>query len=369
MADTAGQADAAFMARALALAGRGRLTTRPNPAVGAVIVAAGRVVGEGWHEQAGLAHAEIVALQAAGSLARGATCYVTLEPCAHHGRTGPCADALIAAGVGRVVVASADPNPLVAGEGIARLRASGIEVQQGLMEGPARALNRGFLQRMASGRPYLRLKIAASLDGRTAMASGESQWITGPAARADVQRLRAASGAILTGIDTVLADDPRLTVRGPLAAQLPGQPLRVVADSALRIPARAKLLHEPGECLLLTAVADARPPVGATVLSCPGPDGRVDLAAALTALGQRQVNDVLAEAGPRLSGALLAGGLVDELVLYLAPRLLGDGARGLASLPGLERLADAPALDLVDTRQVGGDLRLTLVPARAQAFR
>ena len=367
-------ADARFMARALELAERGRYTTDPNPRVGSVIVRDGRIVGEGWHRKAGEPHAERIALAAAGDAARGATCYVTLEPCSHHGRTPPCADALVAAGVGRVVAAMEDPNPLVAGQGLARLRAAGVEVAVGLMEGAAAALNPGFVRRMQTGRPYVRCKLAMSLDGRTAMASGESQWITSEDARRDVQRLRARSSAIVTGVATVLADDPSLNVR--LApAELPGvetadylrQPLRVVMDSHLRTPAGARLLGLPGQVLVLgmrdhAARRDGLLATGAEVAILPGAD-RIDPGAALDELGRRGVNEVLLEAGPTLAGAFLGAGLVDELVLYVAPHLMGDAARGLCRLPGIERMADRLALRFGELRQVGTDLRITAYPA------
>jgi diaminohydroxyphosphoribosylaminopyrimidine deaminase/5-amino-6-(5-phosphoribosylamino)uracil reductase len=362
------------MARAVQLADRGRYTTDPNPRVGCVIVRAGEVVGEGWHRKAGEPHAERLALAAAGEAARGATAYVTLEPCSHHGRTPPCADALIDAGVARVVAAMQDPNPLVAGDGLARLRAAGIAVEVGLLETAARALNPGFLRRMASGRPYVRCKLAMSLDGRTAMASGESQWITSAEARRDVQRLRARSSAIVTGVDTVLADDPSLNVRLE-PAQLPGvesadylrQPLRVVLDSRLRTPPNARLLSLPGRSLVCctTPTAARRAALeqaGAEVLALGGGE-RLDLGAVLDALGQLGVNEVLVEAGPNLAGAFIAAGLVDELILYVAPHLMGDAARGLCHLPGLERMAERIGWQYHEVRRVGADLRITLTPA------
>jgi diaminohydroxyphosphoribosylaminopyrimidine deaminase / 5-amino-6-(5-phosphoribosylamino)uracil reductase len=360
--------DAARMARALELAARGRGATHPNPAVGCVIVAGGAVVGEGFHQRAGEPHAEVLALRQAGERARGAQVYVTLEPCCHQGRTGPCTEALKAAGVARVVAAMEDPNPLVAGQGLAALRAAGIAVDLGLMEAEAEALNRGFVSRMTRGRPWLTLKLAMSLDGRTAMGSGESRWITGEAARADAHRLRAEAGAVLTGVDTVLADDPELTVRVPGAA--PRQPDRIVLDTQLRSPAHANVWR-PGARRIAIAV---RPPADRAealraagvevVLAGTSPDGRVDLASALAALGRLEVNEVLAESGPTLAGALLQAGVVDELVLYVAPSLLGDGARALARLPGLERLDQRLLLRFTDSRRVGDDLRITAVPIR-----
>ncbi len=352
-------ADSQWMARALRLAERGLYTTSPNPRVGCVLVNKNKVVGEGWHERAGEPHAEVHALRAAGKLARGATVYVTLEPCSHHGRTPPCADALIAAGVSRVVAAMQDPNPLVAGQGLQKLRAAGIETECGLMEAAARELNIGFVARMTRGMPWVRSKIAASLDGRTALANGTSKWITGDAARRDVQHWRARSCAVLTGIGTVLADDPQLNVREITGAR---QPLRVVLDRELRISPNAKILQD-GKALIYTASSDtakqqAIKACGAEVVVLAGADGKVDLPAVLHDLGKRGINEVLVEAGRTLNGALLKAGLVDELVLYLAPQLLGDAARGLADLGELTQLQQRVALQWNDVRQVGGDLRI-----------
>ncbi len=356
-------ADHAHMARALRLAARGLYTTMPNPRVGCVLARDGEVVGEGWHARAGEAHAEVLALRAAGPRARGATAYVTLEPCSHHGRTPPCADALIDAGVARVVAAMRDPNPVVAGRGLEPLTLAGIATQVGLLEEPARELNPGFIQRMLRGRPWLRLKTASSLDGGTALANGASQWLTGADARADVQRLRARACAILTGIGTVLADDPRMNARD---LALPRQPLKVVVDSRLRTPPAARVLA--GGALIATAVdaparAQALAAAGAEVLRLPGADGRVDLAALLDELGRRGINEVHAEAGAGLNGGLLDAGLVDEWVAYVAPMVLAAGARGLFAGAGLERIADARRFRLTDTRMLGADLRLTLRPA------
>lgn len=355
-----------FMTRALHLAQRGLYTTDPNPRVGCVLVRDGEVVGEGWHERAGGPHAEIHALERAGEAARGATAYITLEPCCHHGRTPPCTDALIRAGVARVVAAMEDPNPRVAGKGLARLAQVGIVVESGVMQAQAEALNPGFVRRMRVGLPFVRIKQACSLDGRTAMASGESRWITGEAARRDVHRLRARSSAILTGVGTVLADDPSLTVR---LDDLPAarQPLRVVVDSRLRTPPSARMLGLPGGTLILTAVGDPQREAelreaGAQVVALPTRDGGVDLHAALRYLAQAEVNEVLVEAGPTLGGALLSAGLADELVLYVAPHLMGDAARGLFHLPGLERLAQRISLDIADVRAVGGDWRIVARP-------
>lgn len=358
--------DAAHMARAIRLAERGLYTTDPNPRVGCVIVKDGRIVGEGWHRKAGGPHAEVEALSMAGEAARGATAYVSLEPCSHHGRTPPCADALIRAGLARVVAAMQDPNPRVAGAGLRRLAEAGIATQCGLLEQSAEALNPGFNRRMATGRPWVRSKLAMSLDGRTAMASGESKWITGPGARRDVHRLRARSSAILTGIGTVLADDPELTVRLGEDEGEVLQPARVVLDSGLRLPPDARLARG-GRTLLLAAedvVAGETSPVQRSehieVVPLPrGEGGRPDLAAVIDWLGRAEFNEILVEAGPILNGALLRGELVDEWIVYMAPVVLGHQARGLFHLPDLHRMADRFELPLSDVRQVGRDLRLT----------
>jgi diaminohydroxyphosphoribosylaminopyrimidine deaminase/5-amino-6-(5-phosphoribosylamino)uracil reductase len=350
-------ADSQWMAHALRLAERGLYTTSPNPRVGCVLVQGDRLLAEGWHVRAGEPHAEVHALRAAGTAARGATAYVTLEPCSHHGRTPPCADALIAAGVARVVAAMQDPNPLVAGQGLQKLRAAGIEVECGLMEAAARELNVGFAARMSRGMPWVRSKIAASLDGHTALNNGTSKWITGEAARRDVQHWRARSCAVLTGVGTALADDPQLNVRIASARQ----PLLVVLDSHLRLPPTARLLQ--GGALVYTASPDegkraALLRAGAEVVALPGAAGQVDLSAVLRDLAQRGINELLVEAGRTLNGALLRAGLVDELVLYLAPQLLGDAARGMADLGELTQLDQRVDLQWRDVRQVGGDLRI-----------
>lgn len=351
-------ADSQWMAHALRLAERGLYSTTPNPRVGCVLVKAGKAVGEGWHQRAGEPHAEVHALRAAGKEAYGATAYITLEPCSHHGRTPPCADALIAAGVKRVVAAMQDPNPLVAGQGLQQLRAAGITVECGLMEAAARELNVGFVARMTRGTPWVRSKIATSLDGRTALANGTSKWITGPESRRDVQHLRARSCAVLTGIGTVLADDPQLNVRDIPEAR---QPLRVVLDSELRMPLTASILSHG--TLIYTASSDAAKQAalqaqGIEAVTLAGADGKVDLPAVLFDLAQRGINEVLVETGRKLNGALLKAGLVDELVLYLAPQLLGDAARGLADLGEFTQLQQRVALQWQDVRQVGGDLRI-----------
>ena len=357
--------DHRYMAQAIRLAGKGLYTTDPNPRVGCVLVQGQEVVGEGWHVRAGAGHAEVHALQAAADRAKGATAYVTLEPCSHHGRTPPCCEALIEAGVSRVVVAMPDPNPRVAGEGLARLQAAGIAVESGLLQTQAEALNPGFLMRMREGRPYVRAKLAMSLDGRTAMASGESQWITAAAARHDVHRLRARSSAIVTGIGTVLHDDPSLTVRLPDDAGQYGElPLRVVLDSQLQMSPQAKMLSQSGPVRVMTLNAETPKAetlraAGAEVIQVAAKGSRIDLAAMLRQLAADERNEVLLEAGATLSGAMLQAGLVDELVIYMAPLLMGDSACGLLHLPGLENMADRIELEITDIRAVGHDWRIT----------
>lgn len=361
--------DSSYMMQALSLARKGHYSCRPNPRVGCVLVSnGGVVVGEGWHERAGLGHAEVNALQQAGDKAQAATAYVTLEPCCHHGRTPPCTEALVSAGIQRVVIAMQDPNPQVAGKGIQFLRAAGLDVVEGVLSAEAAALNQGFIKRMRTGRPFVRSKLAMSLDGRTAMSSGESQWITGDAARQDVQRLRAASDAIMTGIGTVLADDPSLNVRDDvLAKQIPNQPLRVIMDSSLRLPATAKMLNLPGDTLVIAAQdklekKDVLEKAGAKVLFYPNITAQVDLQQTLAYLATQEVNEVLLEAGPSLNGAMLQQGLIDELVIYLAPHLMGNGARGLFDLPGLELMQDRFKLQIKDIRAIGQDWRITAYP-------
>jgi len=355
--------DHAFMARALQLARRGLYTTDPNPRVGCVIVRDDEIIGEGWHERAGGPHAEVAALRDAGD-APGATAYVTLEPCCHHGRTPPCTDALLNARVARVVIASEDPNPGVAGEGVAKLIEGGVDVECGILEGEARAINAGFMQRMRTGRPFVRSKIATSLDGRTALANGASQWITGEAARGDVQRLRARSSAIVTGVGTVSSDDPSLNVRAPDLGDVL-QPVRVVIDSRLRISSQAKTLGLPGDVMVITVNSDdvqrqALEDAGARV-ECVDPtgDGRVDLESALARLGELGINEVLVEAGAELNGALLEAGLIDELIVYMAGSVLGGDARGMFDTPELVDMSLRQEFKLIDFRRVGDDLRLT----------
>ena len=366
--------DHSAMRRALALAARGLGTTDPNPRVGCVIAQGERIVGEGWHERAGEAHAEVAALQAAGGRAAGATVYVTLEPCSHHGRTPPCVEALIGARVARVVYAVADPNPQVDGQGAARLREARVRVEGGLLEAEATELNCGFLKRMRYGRPWVRAKLAMSLDGRTALANGASRWISSEAARQDVQQWRVRSSAILTGVGTVLADDPRLDVRlaetdeGGAGARR--QPLRVVLDSALRTPPEARLFSVPGEVLILSALPANDPrwePRGAALASqgarietLPAEGNRVPLFMALERLGELEVNELQVEAGATLTGALVRPALVDELLVYVAPKLLGPQALPLVGLPPLRDLADAPSFELIELRDLGGDARLRL---------
>ena len=364
--------DRLAMQRALELAARGLTSTDPNPRVGCVIAREARIVAEGWHERAGDAHAEVVALRAAAAQAAGATVYVTLEPCSHQGRTPPCVAALVQARVARVVFAATDPNPQVNGRGAAALRSAGIAVESGLMASEALELNCGFVKRMQQGRPWVRLKLAMSLDGRTALAGGASRWISGEAARQDVQHWRARSSAILTGIGTVLADDPRLDVRvsGDPAGGEARQPLRVVLDTRLRTPPQARLLSAGGEVLILTgqaALQDARAGAslsgrGARIESVPVVAGRLALGAVLERLAELEVNEVQVEAGPTVAGELVRQSLVDELLLYLAPKLLGDKARPLLELPEPAELSAARAFTLTDSQPLGDDLRLRLRP-------
>lgn len=367
--------DHRMMSRALQLAARGLYTTHPNPRVGCVLVQGETIVGEGWHQVAGQGHAEVNALRMAGDKARGATAYVTLEPCAHHGRTPPCAVGLVDAGVARVMAAMQDPNPRVSGGGYGILRAAGIEVSNGLLESQAETLNPGFIKRMCNGVPWVRVKSGVSQDTRTGMASGESQWITSAPARADVQRWRARSEAIITGVDTVLADDPSLTVRldawpdaeaspwGWPTGFVPVQPMRVVLDTHLRTPVTARLLREPGKTVIVHAGADAGKvaaltAAGAICLEMATDNGRIALLPLLQWLAQQEVNEVLVEAGATVAGAFIEARLADEWVVYQAPCLLGSDARPALSLPGMTVMADKVALHLTDARMIGPDFRL-----------
>ncbi|WP_299202196.1 bifunctional diaminohydroxyphosphoribosylaminopyrimidine deaminase/5-amino-6-(5-phosphoribosylamino)uracil reductase RibD [uncultured Amphritea sp.] len=363
-------ADHTFMSRAVQIAWQGLYTTEPNPRVGCVLVKDGQLIAEGYHRKAGEGHAEVNALRSAGEQAKGCTAYVTLEPCSHFGKTPPCADALIAAGVSDVVVGMVDPNPRVSGNGIGKLQQAGINVRVGLMESQCRALNPGFIKRMATKMPFVRLKMAASLDGRTAMASGESQWITGPLARQDVQRLRARSSAVISGVGSIISDDASLNVRqtelgldnaAEVAAR---QPLRVVLDSTGRMPQQAKMLRLPGRTLIVSCVdapafmADIE---SAEWLKLSAEQGGIDLHLLLQELARRECNEVLVETGATLAGAFIEAGLVDELVLYQAMKLLGSSALPMFQLP-LDKMSEQKKLTLVDSRMLGDDLRLTLTP-------
>ncbi|KPU51999.1 riboflavin biosynthesis protein RibD [Pseudomonas fluorescens] len=364
--------DAHFMARALELARKGLYTTHPNPRVGCVIVQGGQIVGEGWHVRAGEPHAEVHALRAAGEQARGATAYVTLEPCSHHGRTPPCADALVNAGVARVVAAMQDPNPEVAGRGLQRLAQAGIATESGVLEGEARQLNQGFLKRMEHGLPFVRVKLAMSLDGRTAMESGESQWITGTAARSAVQRLRAQASVVLTGADTVLADNARLTVRADelgldaeqTALAMSRPPLRVLVDGRLRVPLDAPFFKADPALVATCVAVEEQYANGPECLIVPGYDGQVDLRQLLVELAARGVNEVLVEAGPRLAGAFAQLGLVDEFQIFIAGKFLGSSARPLLDWP-IAQMKDAPELKIIEIRAVGDDWRVIAIPLPA----
>lgn len=360
-----------YMQLAIRLAKRGLYTTDPNPRVACVIVKDDEVVGQGWHQRYGQAHAEVLAIEDAGSKAKGATAYVTLEPCNHTGKTPPCVDALIEAGITEVIVAMQDPNPLVSGEGLVRLRASGINVSCGLLESQAKALNPGFIKRMETGLPYVRVKLAMSLDGRTAMASGESLWITGEAARADVQKLRARASVIMTGINTVLTDDPSLNVR--LSAQDLGiegvvnQPLRVVLDSHSQFPDDAKMRACDGDIIVYTAEIDDVSKKDQQQRQCQfisiEKSGKgLDLVKVLKDLAGREANEIHIEAGSTLCGAMLEQQLVDEIVIYMAPHIMGNGARGLFALPGLTQMKDKINMAIKDVRKVGQDMRITMLP-------
>ncbi|MGF1725058.1 bifunctional diaminohydroxyphosphoribosylaminopyrimidine deaminase/5-amino-6-(5-phosphoribosylamino)uracil reductase RibD [Photobacterium nomapromontoriensis] len=363
--------DYAMMLRAIKLAKNGQFTTAPNPNVGCVIAFGDEIVGEGYHYQAGQPHAEVFALRAAGERAKGATAYVTLEPCSHYGRTPPCAEALVKSGVSRVVCAMVDPNPKVSGRGVKILQRAGIEVQTGLMEQDAEALNPGFIKRMKTGRPFVQLKLAASLDGRTALANGESKWITGPAARADVQRFRAKAGAILSTSATVMADDPSLNVRWQELGESTQvrypqahlrQPKRVIIDSANRVTLAHQLIHLPGETLLIRTQADEQSwpdSVEQLVIPASSSSTQVDLVMLMETLAAQEINHLWVEAGASLAGALLTAGLVDELILYQAPKLMGSDSRGLIDLTGMLSMDQVPELSITDVRMVGPDIRIT----------
>lgn len=351
--------DHAYMSQALQLAEKGLYSTSPNPRVGCVIVRDGKIVGSGWHVKTGQPHAEINALNIAGGAAQGATVYLTLEPCSHYGRTHPCAEALIKAKVAKVIIAMQDPNPLVAGKGTSLLKQSGINVLVGLMGEWAKDLNVGFVSRMTNNRPWVRMKIAASLDGKTALNNGVSQWITGEAARHDGHRLRARSCAILTGIGTVLEDDPQLSVR---FIETPRQPLRIIIDSRLKIPTTARVLRGEGELIFTTTDNKERisalKEVGARPIILPNEKGKIDLAGLMQILADFEINELLVEAGNRLSSAFISEGLVDELIIYLAPHLIGNRAMGMLQLPELTDLSEKYNLKIKDLRMVGEDIRI-----------
>ena len=369
--------DEYYMARAISLAKKGWFTTHPNPRVGCVLVRDNQIVAEGWHEYAGQGHAEVNALSQLHKLnnvekARGATAYVTLEPCSHFGKTPPCSDALIKAGIGRVVIGMVDPNPLVAGNGVKRLQENGVEVKTGVLETEARMLNLGFIQRMESQRPKIRCKMAMSLDGRTAMSSGESKWITSTDAREDVQRLRAESSAVLTGIGTVLEDDPSMNVRSEKFASMNRQPERIILDTQLKIPVISKMLALEGQTVICTSQTSANQEqkkiqiledkkVDLYYLNTDVKNDRthLSLVEVMSVMVERQYNDVLLEAGSNLTGAMLQAGYIDELIIYMAPHLMGSDARGLFNLPGLNTMSERINLNIQDIRSVGRDFRIT----------
>ena len=358
--------DVEYMQHAIRLAKKGLYTTDPNPNVGCVIVKNNEIVGEGWHRRAGEPHAEVNALEQAGSQANDATVYVTLEPCSHTGKTPPCAEALIKAGVKKVIAAMVDPNPLVAGNGLKKLEEADIETQSGLLESQARELNPGFIKRMESGRPFVRVKLAMSLDGRTAMASGESQWISGEASRYDVQRLRATSSAVLTGIDTVLFDDPSMNVRlsaDQLDVEQVRQPKRIILDSQLRMRSDVKIASLDGECIVYTSISvanDKHYPFKVETINTQ--DGQIDLQALMQDLANKEINLLHVEAGSVLCGALLKNDLVDEIIIYMAPHIMGDAAKGLSHLPELDQMKDRISLDIKDVKSIGNDIRITAQP-------
>ena len=351
-----------YMARALQLARKGIYSTHPNPAVGCLIVNDGKIVGKSWHEEAGQAHAEVIALKQADSSAKGATMYVTLEPCSHLGKTPPCVKSIIKSGISRVVIATEDPNPLVNRSGISELQRAGIDITLGVGQVQAKQINRGFLKRISTGIPWVTLKIASSLDGKTAMADGESQWITSEPARRDAHKFRAAASGILTGAGTVLRDNPNMNAR------LDGtdrQPLRIILDTNLSTPPDARILHAPGKVLIVTTIGEDGAIEGyqndsVEIMQCPALGGRINLPELMLELGRREMNTILLEAGSRLSGSMIEQGLVDEIVVYMAPDLLGSDARGMFDIPGLDKIADKMKLVYKDVTMVGRDLRLTL---------
>lgn len=369
---TFGSDDKRFMTRAIELAKQGQYSAKPNPCVGCVIVQNKQIVGEGWHEKAGEAHAEVHALKQAGELAENATAYVTLEPCSHHGRTPPCANALIEAGVVNVVVAMQDPNPLVSGEGVSTLREAGIDVYVGLFEEQAVALNKTFIHKMTTGKPYVMSKVAMSLDGKTAMASGESQWITGATAREDVHRLRAQSDVVLTGVGTILADNPKLTARDGLGGFPVRQPRIVVLDSQLKTPPDAVVLTNDVNTTILTCSDNEQAKQALIEAGChvevvaADANGQVDLQAVQAWLNEPSINSVMIEAGALLNGACLQAGIVDELIVYMAPSALGDDARGAFSMPTVTQLSDQVQLTYSQMETLGDDIKLTYVVKREQ---
>jgi diaminohydroxyphosphoribosylaminopyrimidine deaminase/5-amino-6-(5-phosphoribosylamino)uracil reductase len=354
--------DERYMAQALQLARKGIYSTDPNPAVGCVIVNNGKIVGQGWHELAGQAHAEVIALKQAGSAATQATMYVTLEPCSHQGKTPPCVKSIVKSGVSRVVIATEDPNPLVNRSGISELQQAGIDITLGVGQIQAKKINRGFLKRVSTGIPWVSLKIASSLDGKTAMADGESQWITSEPARRDAQKYRAAASGILTGAGTVLRDNPSMNAR---LDGIQRQPTRIILDTNLSTPPDAKILHAPGKVLIVTAFREDEAIEGfqndyVEVMQCPAVGGKIDLQPLMVELGKREMNTILLEAGSRLSGSMIEQGLVDEIIVYMAPDLLGSDARGMFDIPGLEKITDRVKLEYRDVTMVGRDIRLTL---------
>lgn len=360
--------DHIYMARAIQLAQRGLYSTQPNPRVGCVIVLENQIVGEGYHQKAGGPHAEIHALGEASERAKGATAYVSLEPCSHQGKTPPCVDALIAAGIKRVVCAMLDPNPLVSGKGLEKLKLAGIEILSGVLQSEAESLNPGFIKRMTHGLPFVRVKLAMSLDGRTAMASGESKWITSESARIDVQKLRARSSVVLTGSGTVVADNPAMNVRitaEELGTDItPFQPLRAVIDGQLKVKPDSKIFQQDGDCIIFTCSAFSRTSgfKQKQIITITQSSGKVDLLAVMKWLAEEQVNEVHVEAGSELCGALLEHKLVDEMVVYMAPHIMGDSAKGLFHLPDLQQMNQRIDLDIKDIRSIGKDWRITAIP-------